>query len=606
MRDPERTIDSAFAWIAAGIVFVIVYGSLFPFHFHDDHPTIGPLRSLLDTWSAAPGRGDLLANVLLYVPYGLFSVPVLRRWPALPRILLVTFGGMAMSVALELAQFYLPGRIPALSDVYANTIGALLGSAAGAKAFGRSRRWPIVNVELRPFVVLLLASWLGYRLFPYVPTIDLHKYWTAIKPLIFSPSLPPLDFYRHTVVWLAVALLLEALVGTARSRVAMLLFAFAVLGARIFILDALLTPAEVGGAVLASAAWCAILWRLRIRAHAVAALFVGLVLIQALEPFQFSSTARSFEWIPFAGLLHGSLEVNIRSFLEKAFTYGALVWLMVRAGCSWATAASLSGGLVLGLRFLQVFLPGRSAEVTDAVMVLLFAGAMKLLGEDPTRPAAPVHETTASASHSLLLSWYEWLTRNDPVQPADLIFVAAGRMDRKYFGLELYRAGLAPRLVLSVGRFEISKIGGLDATVGAALVAARQATAPGERHFFVEMNGAGPHIEKANLPRWSTYGEALALRRLLEDTRPRKVMVISSDLHLRRVALTYGHVLRGLPVALRYCPVPERFGPPTKQGWWTRAEDRKYVAKETLKLTGYRLILSGPGWATPWLMRLKA
>lgn len=605
MQDLERTIDSAFAWIAAGIVVVIIYGSLFPFHFHPDHTTAGPLRGLLSTWGAVPGRGDLLANVLLYIPYGLFSVPVRRRWPALARILLVVFGGMMLSSALELAQFYLPGRIPALSDVYANTIGALLGSAAGVLVFGKSQRRPIVNVELRPFVVLLLACWLGYRLFPYVPTIDLHKYWTAIKPLIFSPSLPPLDFYRHTVVWLAVALLLEAMVGTSRNRASVLLLAFVVLGARIFILGTLLSPAEVGGAVLASVAWCAILWRLRSRARVVAALFVGLVMMQALEPFQFGGAAHSFQWIPFVGLLHGSLEVNIRSFLEKAFTYGALVWLLARAGYRWAIAASLSVGLVLCLRLLQVFLPGRSAELTDAVMVLLFAGAMKLLGEDAARPAAPVSETVAPI-HSLLLSLYERLTCNDSVQPADLIFVAAGKMERKHFGLELYRAGVTPRLVLSVGRFEISKMGSLDTTVGAALIAERQATPPEERHFFVELNASGMHIEKAKLPRWSTYGEALALRCLLEGTGVRKVIVVSSDLHLRRVALTYEHVLRGLPVDLRYCPVPERFGPPAKWGWWTRAGDRSYVAKETLKLAGYRLILAGPGWATPWLMRLKA
>jgi hypothetical protein len=33
---------------------------------------------------------------------------------------------------------------------------------------------------------------------------------------------------------------------------------------------------------------------------------------------------------------------------------------------------------VLGLRLVQVYLPGRSAEITDAMLVLMFAGTMKL------------------------------------------------------------------------------------------------------------------------------------------------------------------------------------------------------------------------------------
>ena len=597
-----RAVDHNFALMAAGIAAIIVYGSLFPFQFHYSHPSAGLLRSLLDTWRTGPGRGDFLANVLLYLPYGLFSVAVLRRWPAAARIVLSMCSGLVLSTSLELTQFYVPGRIPALSDVYSDTLGSLLGAAGGALVFSRSRRWPRVNVQRRPFVFLLLASWLGYRLFPYVPTIDLHKYWAAVKPLLFSPSLTPLDLYRHAIVWLAVALLLEAIVGELRSRVALLILMSAVLGARIFILDALLSPAEVGGAVLTLMAWSALLWRLQIRARIVAALFAGLVVLQALEPFQFTGATHTFQWIPFVSFLRGSTEINIRSFLEKAFTYGALVWLIARAGCTLAMATGLSGGLVLCLRLLQVFLPGRSAEITDTFMVLLLAGAMKLLGEEPTRTAA----SETPARRSMLSRLYERLTRNDPVQPVDLIFVAAGRMERKHFGVELYRAGVAPRLILSVGRFEVSKIGNLDAGLSDGLIALRQATPPDERHFFVEMSAAGSRMEKVALPRWSTYGEALALRRFLENSEVRKVMVISSDVHLRRVALTYAQVLRGLPVELRYCAVPARFGSPMKQEWWTRAEDRNYVLKETLKLAGYRLILWGPRFATPWLMRVKA
>jgi hypothetical protein len=185
-------------------------------------------------------------------------------------------------------------------------------------------------------------------------------------------------------VWLALALLLEALVGIARSRLAIPLLASTVLVARIVIIDTVLSPAEVGGAVLGLLVWNAGLSRLQIRVQIVAALVAGVVVIRVLEPFRFSATAHPFEWIPFLGFMQGSLEVNVRSFLEKSFTYGTLIWLTARAGSTLVTAASLSGGFVLCLHFAQAYLPGRSAGITDTIMVLILATTMKLMDEVPT------------------------------------------------------------------------------------------------------------------------------------------------------------------------------------------------------------------------------
>ena len=92
----------------------------------------------------------------------------------------------------------------------------------------------------------------------------------------------------------------------------------------------------------------------------------------------------------------------------------------------------------------------------------------------------------------------------------------AGRMERKQYGLELYRAGIAQRLVLSVGRFEVSKMSRLELDGFRELVALRERTQPDERHFFTRVDLSGIHIERAKLQRWSTYGEALGLRQFLE------------------------------------------------------------------------------------------
>jgi hypothetical protein len=178
-------------------------------------------------------------------------------------------------------------------------------------------------------------------------------------------------------------------------------------------------------------------------------------------------------------------------------------------------------------------------------------------------------------------------------------------MERKQYGLELYRAGIAPRLVLSVGRFEVSKMSRLEWEGFNELVALRERTRPDDRHFFVEVDPSGVHIEIAKLQRWNTYGEALGLRQLLEGGSVGKVMIISTEIHLRRVAFTVSRVFRDVPVKFVYCPVPPRLEVLRRDRWWSRPYDRWFVLKEMTKLVGYTTILSMPVWAIRRLTRLR-
>jgi hypothetical protein len=107
------------------------------------------------------------------------------------------------------------------------------------------------------------------------------------------------------------------------------------------------------------------------------------VILQALEPFHFLDHARRFGWIPFVSFIDGPRENGVRVFFDKAFTYGALVWLMARAGITWAAATVTCGVLVFALRLLQTYLPGRSAEITDVAMLVMLACIMKTLRDVP-------------------------------------------------------------------------------------------------------------------------------------------------------------------------------------------------------------------------------
>jgi uncharacterized SAM-binding protein YcdF (DUF218 family) len=207
---------------------------------------------------------------------------------------------------------------------------------------------------------------------------------------------------------------------------------------------------------------------------------------------------------------------------------------------------------------------------------------------------------------SWLLNWYQTLTCDDRPKPVDLIFVMAGRIARKHYGIELLRAGVAPRLVLSTDRFEVSKMSKFGLQGFEELIALRDRTPPDQRYFYWKMSASGGSVEKRKLSRRNTYGEALGLRQFLEEEKAQTVMIVSSAVHLGRVALTFAKVFRNVPVAFIYCPVPSRLDGLHSGCWWTRPEDRRYVLQETVKLAGYRALLSMPEWAIRLLMPLKA
>ncbi len=215
-RVPGEWIHGPYLAAVAIVVAIILYGSLYPFVFRHSVHGVGPMRTLFQTWTQTPRRGDFVANILFYVPFGLFA-SLARRMRALPAVWIATVCGALLSISMEFAQYYVAGRVTSATDVYANIIGTALGALVGIVA-GRNTSWPFFRVIAANRVPgLLVGLWLGYRLFPYVPTIDLHKYWEALKPVALDPSLTGYDLFRHTAICLTIAALVEAIGGTKRA-----------------------------------------------------------------------------------------------------------------------------------------------------------------------------------------------------------------------------------------------------------------------------------------------------------------------------------------------------------------------------------------------------
>jgi len=391
-----RGSGKTYTVLTAIIAGVLVYLELYPFTFRVPTDDNGALRTLLESWAERPSRGDLIANILAYIPLGFCATRAL----ALPRNLLgrvplIVLAGSALSVAFELAQYFDEGRVTSATDVCANTLGVFLGSAA-AVVWAKNADFVLrVGVFSKPIPFLLLCAWTAYRTYPYVPTTDLHKFWEAVKPVVLSPSAHPYDIARHTTVWLTLFALIEAMLGRRRSVICAVLFAGFLIGARISIVDRTLSMAEVAGAVVALSIWpVALLLPLRLRASLLALMFGGYILVERLQPFLFQRTAREFGWLPFRSFMAGSLELNLMAFLEKGFLYGGLLFLLCEAGWRLRNSAIFVALALFATSWAETYLPGRSAEITDAVMVLLVASAFALLPGGPR----PTGETPFGAT----------------------------------------------------------------------------------------------------------------------------------------------------------------------------------------------------------------
>ena len=365
--------------IVVATIALIVYGSLYPFDFHDNWDPGVPFHALLATWRTTAGWADAAANVLFYFPFGFFAVRCLRL-ASVTRTLLVLAAGVTLSTSMELSQFYVIDRFPSMADVYANAAGALIGAVAGCLA---SEAWesrilrPLAGCE---FPLFLLACWLGSRLFPYVPVIDLHKYWRALRALAAVPHLSPADLYRNAVEWMAVAAILQRLPGVLSNGFFVSFLAAGVLFARILIGEILLSRAEVAGLMIGVLAWNLGLNRLPGRTLVVAALIGGVFLVPAIFPFSWNGRAGTFEWLPFAGLMEESVDTAVPSFFERVFLCGALLWLLRRAGMALQRSALAAVLFLLSICLIRVW-TGKTGDTTDGAILLMVATGMKLLDE---------------------------------------------------------------------------------------------------------------------------------------------------------------------------------------------------------------------------------
>ena len=340
--------------LLAIIVALILYVSLYPFRFDADGPAVTEVLRQL-SWARA-SRGDMLNNVLLYVPLGFcIALAVEPRFGRSAGIATGLLGGALLSLTMELMQGSIATRVPSLTDLSLNAAGALAGAVGGSAwhALG-ARMTPQANPAGRSGAVALvvLVLWLIARLWPFVPDASLRQLKRAVRPL-FSPELGWTDLAAFFVGWLVVAQAVFHLARRQRRVDVFLIVIAAVLVGRTFTAGNTLEFAELA---------------------AIALLLPVLVLISRVEDRGRSAllAAALGTWLASIALLpamDGARGVTVEvpalaEFLSRnapppaelagrAFSYVALTWLLSGAGLFPHVAAGVTVLLVLLLGLMQ-------------------------------------------------------------------------------------------------------------------------------------------------------------------------------------------------------------------------------------------------------------
>jgi len=195
---------------------------------------------------------------------------------------------------------------------------------------------------------------------------------------------------------------------------------------------------------------------------------------------------------------------------------------------------------------------------------------------------------------------FNWLSRADPPARVEAIFALAGRKSRKVYAIELFELGMAPRLLFSVGRFEIRRFPELGLPHTIDLLQMAQSIPPPQRHFFVLFENQGFTVQRIPVRTLGTLSEIDALADWL-GAHPQlsSLLVVSSGAHLRRLRICC-RALLPRNVKTGFLAAPEESAALNPGNWWKGAATRKMVLTELVKIICYALFL--PFWklARPW------
>ena len=370
---------------------LIVYGSLYPWHFVPVHLTANPFWILLHSLPPASLRyllRDTIVNATLYIPLG-FAAHLVFRKSRVPG-----FGfygpvllGLLLSTAMELIQLLEPTRTTSIADVITNVIGSGLGVMAGllfealasrelvpgvVKKSARSARTRVADRG----ALMLAFCWIAWLFFPLFPVSGLYVPLRRLAVFVHSRVIDPVPLISAAASWFAAGLVITA-AGARVSRGWLFLTLLAV-PCQFFIVERQPLPSLLLGAV-AGVVLFAVWHRDSAPTKVEAGLFFAVVAVRGLSPFHFATGSTEFSWVPFGATLGGDWQSAFRVLIEKVFYYGTAIWLLRAAGVRLVLSVILVAAVLALVEIVQIRLPGRTPEITDPILAVFMGFVLAML-----------------------------------------------------------------------------------------------------------------------------------------------------------------------------------------------------------------------------------
>jgi VanZ family protein len=142
-------------------VLIILVATLSPFRFALDGQLADPAALFGRFLSGLTTNDDIINNLLLFMPLGFGLAGLWHRngWRAWQALLLTVGCGALLSLTVELAQLFLPGRSPTIRDLLTNSGGSGLGWLIwlAVQSALRSTRALIIGLSNYLLLVLLVS-----------------------------------------------------------------------------------------------------------------------------------------------------------------------------------------------------------------------------------------------------------------------------------------------------------------------------------------------------------------------------------------------------------------------------------------------------------------
>ena len=169
------------------------------------------------------------------------------------------------------------------------------------------------------------------------------------------------------------------------------------------------------------------------------------------------------------------------------------------------------------------------------------------------------------------------LIEEDPLRSADLIVVLSGSIpDRPRYAADLYRRGLAPRVLCAS-----SQVPDLLKVVGRAMTQAEISAA------VLRAQGVPDAAILVVNRSTSTFEELALVRDTMRAQGWKRVILVSSPTHLRRIRITWDHLTGpGGPEAILHATPYASFH---RDSWWRYERDLIAVQNEYVKIAYYLL-----------------